>query len=211
MKTLIITLLTTFSAQAFADFDSQVLYCAPTQGQPNGLNIEQAILDISTEHPEASLHLEFLGSDASSDMGMDYEGSDESYEMVSTSSKNPYYLNTGAKKNNWALTLKHESIDTFSQLTCAELDSTYYVFTNRQLEQVVSDQCFAPVVSRAGSAVIDDAQEMGVDYPDSITFKSLKTLKKGSHYQVVVEARSGDLLLNVKTEMKDGYCQATQD
>ena len=210
MKTLLIALLTTISTQAFANFGEQVLYCAPSKGKPNGLNVQQAILNISTEHPEAYLELKFNGSKDRLSMGMDYEGSDELFEMVSADSRKPYYLNTSAKKGHWPLTLKHESIDTFSQLKCAELDSGHYTLTDVQLAQVIDDECFTSALSKGASAVFEEAADNGVDYPEEITFKSLTTVKKGTLYQVIAEGNT-DFVVNVKTEMKHGRCQAVQD
>ena len=56
----------------------------------------------------------------------------------------------------------------------------------------------------------EGAIEEGVDYPESIGFTSLKTIKKWSQYHIVIDGVNEGQVFAVKTQKKGNYCRVAQ-
>jgi hypothetical protein len=212
MKTIIFSLLIAMSTQAQAREDSFTLYCTSVGKQTNGLNLETVKLEISTEHPEACLDHKIIGAKYWADSSCyDYEGSDLGYTFTPMSDKSELLPSARRLKNgSWSMNMNHEVMDTYSQLACAKVDSHMFFPTRQQTLQLMADDCLAAALPEAVGAVIEAAQDAGVDYPEEIDIKSMQTIRKGSQYLFIIPSIHEDLIVNVLTEKVGRTCKVVQ-
>jgi hypothetical protein len=103
--------------------DETVLLCKPNR-ESNGLHIGTMLIHISNEDPDATMEIKFENAKKTQTANMSYEGDDQNLQLIPYS-KHDSEIRVTLKKlsgqKNWIAFVSHESLDTFSKLSCKQL------------------------------------------------------------------------------------------